>query len=258
MDIKKIQTELKDRVAKGLNFGIEATEEVLRPSSPIYNDFILLKSKYNDLMHVSAMNTLPYEQIELGLDRLRNNLLRIIDQLEEGVMEREEVSSNLKVQSLPTRRTNFFKLLDIHFRNLEKIRYIVKYSEGEEEVSTGREAIAAFYRSDRHHLRHKETTEEVIEYYRDFFSSDIGTMEVYFKNIDHMLAYVLADPVEQGFFMDTLQSLFSRFELAYLFYYVLTDLDPEFSEAVRKAGLLTEKLQPILIQPTHWDYWQAR
>jgi hypothetical protein len=104
MDIQRIQTELKDRVAKGLNFGIEATEEVLRPSSPVYNDFILLKSKYNDLMHVSAMNTLPYEQIELGLDRLRNNLLRIIDQLEEGVMERQEVSADLKVQSLPTRR----------------------------------------------------------------------------------------------------------------------------------------------------------
>ena len=62
-----IQSDLKNRIAKGLNFGIEAVEEVLDPTSSIYNDFVLLQSKYNDLMYISSMNTLPYEQIEIGM-----------------------------------------------------------------------------------------------------------------------------------------------------------------------------------------------
>jgi len=84
MDVAQIKLELKTRIAKGLNFGIEGFEEVVNASSNLYNDFILLKSKYNDLMYLSSMNTLPYDQIELGLNRLRSSLLGLIDHLEES------------------------------------------------------------------------------------------------------------------------------------------------------------------------------
>ena len=128
MDIKEIKATLKSRIAKGLNFGIEAMEEILDPASGIYDDYILLQSKYNDLMYISTMNTLPYEQIEIGLDRLRSNLLGLVSRLDAGSLKKQQVDAGMKVQALPTRRTNFFKLLDIHFRNLDGIQYVEIYS----------------------------------------------------------------------------------------------------------------------------------
>ena len=53
LQIQNIKTQLKERVAKGLNFGIEGVEEVLDPSAAAFNDYVLLKSKYNDLMYMT-------------------------------------------------------------------------------------------------------------------------------------------------------------------------------------------------------------
>ena len=58
MDLENVKNELKSRVAKGLNFGVEAVEEVLQSSSDLYNQFVLLKSKYNDMLYMSSLNTL--------------------------------------------------------------------------------------------------------------------------------------------------------------------------------------------------------
>ena len=55
MDVTPIKKELKGRVAKGLNFGVEAVDEVLQADSELYNQFILLKSQYNDLMYLSTI-----------------------------------------------------------------------------------------------------------------------------------------------------------------------------------------------------------
>ena len=54
MDLDNVKEELKSRIAKGLNFGVEAVEEVLQSDSDLYNPFILLKSKYNDLLYKSS------------------------------------------------------------------------------------------------------------------------------------------------------------------------------------------------------------
>jgi hypothetical protein len=258
MELQKIQTELKARVAKGLNFGIEGLEDVLDPASGSYNDFILLKSKYNDLMYISSMNTLPYEQIEIGMDRLRGNALILIDKLEEDELKGKSVKSDLKVQALPTRRTNFFKLLDIHFQNLAAVRYMETFGENED-LYEGREAIFKWYQLHRRGLRNKATRKdgagvsEVRQYFSDYFRNEAGLLEVYFKNIKHLIAYALESEIEQAFFLDTLQSLFSRYEIAMIFYYVLSDIDPVFSDLARKSHLLEEVDRNILIEPEHWE-----
>ncbi|PHN04261.1 putative phage abortive infection protein [Flavilitoribacter nigricans] len=245
MSKTSIQADLKGRIAKGLNFGIEAVEEVLSSDSPIYNDFVLLKSKYNDLMYLSSLNTLPYEQIEIGMDRLRNTLLAIIDRMDESSIGKEEIDPDLKIQALPARRSNFFKLLDIHFKNLEAIEYVEVYAE-QESKEVGREAIFRFYNMHRRTLQHQEKLngpegpDVLRDYFFKYFQNETGEMEVYFKNIKHLLRYALASEIERQFFLDTIKSLFSKFELATIHYYAMSRIDPEFSQLVEKSELLNE------------------
>lgn len=259
MDLNDIQSELKSRVAKGLNFGIEALEEVLVPSSDLYNEYILLKSKYNDLMYVSSLNTLPYEQIEIGLNRLRSHVLAIIDKLDTDGLKQQEVGSELKIKALPTRRANFFKLLDIHFHNLEAIRFIEADGETENIIS-GREAVFNIYWMNRHKFSRREDIQGqaglgiLRAHFLELFSSESGMLEVYFKNIKHLLAYSLDSEVERQFFLDTVKSLFSRFELALIFYYALCGIDTEFEGLVKKARLMEGMDAEELIVKEHLKY----
>ncbi len=259
MEITDIKTDLKQRIAQGLNFGFEAVEDVLDQVADIYNDFILLKSKYNDLMYLSTLNTMPYEQIEIGQDRLRNSLLGLIDRLASSSLKKQEVNIDLKVQALPTRRTNFFKLLDIHFRNLEVIN-IVEISSDMSEKTTGREGIFKIYRMHRRQcqsfkeLPEKESWEKTQEYFYKFFIGEIGLFEVYFKNIKHMMSYVMESEIERQFFLNTLRSLFSKFELWTIFYYALSGVDAEFKELVLKCNMVDASIKPYLIQEGHFEY----
>lgn len=260
MQANDVILQLKERVSKGLNFGIEAVEEVIDPSSAGYNDFVLLKSKYNDLMYLSSINTMPYEQIEIGLDRLRTNLLGLINNLGSSGLKKQQVEADLKVQALPTRRTNFFKLLDIHFQNLEAIDY-VEVSGSEETRKTGREGIFYIYQMNKRRLKNQavedpaKDLENVQAYFKNLFGNDTGILEVYFKNIRHILAYIQESEMERAFFLDTAKSLFSRFELGMVFYYAFCGIDPGFRELVKKSNLIDESLVPVLIRPEHFERW---
>ncbi|MCB0527674.1 MAG: putative phage abortive infection protein [Saprospiraceae bacterium] len=259
MQSKDLKHELKERVAKGLNFGIDAVEEVIDRNSDLFNEFVLLKSKYNDLMYMSSLNTLAYEQIELGLDRLRNNLLGIIDRLEEESLSKQQVETDLKIQALPTRRTNFFKLLDIHFQNLEAIAYIEIYNDGEKK-ETGRKAVFNYYQGHKRRLNTQVSAatdgaiDFVKEYFSSFFGNDGGDWEIYFKNIGHMVAYVMESDVEAQFFMNTLRSLFSRYEQATIYYYALSGVNPEFSALVGKSKLIDPGIRSILLSEAHYGH----
>jgi hypothetical protein len=259
MEITDIKTDLKQRIAQGLNFGFEAVEDVLDQMADIYNDFILLKSKYNDLMYLSTLNTMPYEQIEIGQDRLRNSLLGLIDRLAMASLKKQEVNPDLKVQALPTRRTNFFKLLDIHFQNLEMIN-IVEVSADSSEKTSGREGIFKIYRMHRRQCQSfgsmpaDESWEKTQAYFNKFFTGEIGLFEVYFKNIKHMMSYVMESEIERQFFLNTLRSMFSKFELWTIFYYSLSGVDAEFKDLVLKCSLVDAAVKPFLIQEGHFAY----
>ncbi len=260
METNDVILQLKERVSKGLNFGIEAVEEVIDPSSAGYNDFVLLKSKYNDLMYLSSINTMPYEQIEIGLDRLRTNLLGLINNLGSSGLKKQQVEADMKVQALPTRRTNFFKLLDIHFQNLEEIAY-TEVSGNEETRRTGREGVYYIHQMNKRRLKNQTAADPagdlvmVNDYFKNLFTTDTGILEVYFKNIRHILAYIQESEIERAFFLDTAKSLFSRFEMGMIFYYALCGIDPEFKALVKKSNLIDSSLKPVLIRPEHFDFW---
>lgn len=258
MQLKEIKSKLKDHVAKGLNFGIESVDELINESSPLYNDYILLKSQYNDLMHLSSINTLPYEQIEIGLNRLRKNLLGIIDKLESGHLQKEELNTSLKIQALPTRRTNFFKLLDIHFKNLQDI-HVDEIIGDQTNRIIGREAVFYMSRmfrnrfSKREEAKGKAGVEFLQKEFYDYFKYENGMWEIYFKNIKHLIHYTLDSEIEQSFFLHTLKSLFSRYELVMCFYYTLSAIDPEMNKLVLSAQLIDPSVRDFLIDKSHYD-----
>lgn len=254
MNIENIRTQLKERVAKGLNFGIEGVEEVLDPSADTFNDYVLLKSKYNDLMYMSSVNTLPYEQIELALNRLRSSVIELIDRIDQHELKAERLEKELRVNALPTRRENFFRLLDIHFRNLDAICYTEIYSDRGEKHYRAREGVYEFYKAHQRRLKRGDEVEKpeaVRQYFQEYFSHENGAFEVYFNNIKHLLNYAMESEVEQRFFLDTLQSLFSRYELAMVFYYALSGIDPAFSDAVVNSKIMPDDIQKTLMAPGH-------
>lgn len=257
MDLRKLKVTLKTRVAKGLNYGIEAVEEVLDPAGQMYDDFVAIQSKYNDLMYVSGMNMLPYEQIAVGQDRLRAVLLSFISGLDENCLKKEEVTAGIKDSALPTRRSNFFQLVEIHFRNLDAVKYVEVFG-GTESVQTGREALFCWYRTHRRKFRNDEEVqgtegkELVKDYFAEYFQNEKGTIEVYFKNIKHMMAYALESELEQAFFLNTLRSLFSRYELAMIFYFAFSEVEPGFKDLVKRVQLMEEEVKEVLILPSHF------
>lgn len=259
MELASVKKELKARVAKGLNFGVEAVDEVLQADSDLYNQFILLKSKYNDLMYMSTINTLPYEQIALGLDRLRNHLISIIDEIDNNHLGKTKVEQKFNINALPTRRANFFKLLDIHYLNLEAITYAEIIGSDEVNKRTGREAVFEIFQGHRRRFRNREDlageagTAIIRSHFATVFGNEKGILEVYFKNIKHLLEYALASEVEQDFFLATLRSLFSRFEQALIFYYSHCGIDPEFRALVNQGQLIERNVSAILIREEDLD-----
>jgi len=257
MDLRKLKVTLKTRVAKGLNYGIEAVEEVLDPAGKMYDEFVAIQSRYNDLMYVSGMNMLPYEQIAVGQDKLRGVLLSFISGLDENSLKQEEVTAGIKDSALPTRRSNFFQLVDIHFRNLDAVKYVEVFG-GVESVQTGREALFSWYRTHRRKFRNDEEIqgpkgiELVKNYFADYFQNEKGTIEVYFKNIKHMMAYALESELEQAFFLNTLRSLFSRYELAMIFYFAFSEVEPGFKDLVGRVQLMELEVSEVLILPSHF------
>ena len=78
-------------------------------------------------------------------------------------------------------------------------------------------------------------------------------LEVYFKNVKHLLSYILDSEIEQQFFLNTLRSLFSRFELAFTFYYALSEVDPEFRKILKNSRMVDEALRKVLIRENHFE-----
>ncbi len=266
-NIQDTKRELKDRMARGLNYGIEALEEVLLGDTDLANEFVLYKSKYNDLMHLSGLNTLPYREIELGLDRLRHSLLTLVDRLEVKDIEQEEVKTALTNKALPHRRVNFFSLIDVHYRNLDAINYSIQMYNSERQAYDvdkyfGRDAVFRINGMIRRQYRGKvkeeeDSGEKMLTYFKEYFENEAGLMEVYLKNIRHLISYSLATEIDKAFFLETLSSLLSRYELVLIFYYAVSTETAEGRALFRQAGLWDEHLSSYLIRPAHYNWYDT-
>ncbi len=261
MAAQETKTELKDRVAKGLSYGMEALEEVLLADSKLYNDLILLKSKYADLLHLSALQTIPYADLEVGMDRLRHSLLQFIDRLEEGDLKKAHVEQGLKNTSPPNVRGNFFSLISIYRENLEAITYEEQYygsgsSNLETRVYKGRAAIGNIFQNLVRYARQQDVTsqEAVEDHFSTYFRRDFGPIEVYLKSVKHLIYYIHPLEFDRSFYLTTFQSLLSRFELGLLFYHLLVEKDEQFLQMINELGVFEGPLAEVLIHKDHLDW----
>jgi len=258
-----LKSKLKERIALGLNHGLQSVEEVLKPESPLYNELITYKSQYNDLNRIASQNLIRYEQIEIGLNKIRSGLLGLIDRIEEQEFKGGDTAlPQLKNNELQFRKNNFFQLLEIHYNNLENVN-IVMTSYGSQDskdiVRTGRDAIhyiyTKFFKYGFNNPRHdeKELVKDIRAYSRHFYITLFHRMEVYMKTIKFILTYILEEEMEQAFFLDVFKSILSSYEQVSIFYYALSDIDPEFDEVLKKADLLGPSLIDLVVKKEHLE-----
>ncbi len=257
MDLISIRKEMKERMALGLNYGIQAVEEIIAPESIHSNEIINYKSQYNDLNRIASQNILDYAQIEMGLNKIRMGLIDLIDRLEmEDLRDRQELPE-VQNRDLQYRKNNFFQLLDIHFVNLNQIKVELTYSAGsakEIDLKTGREAMDYIY---DHYMRFPVKDrkldivgQSVINYVQDFFEK-YTRLEVYMKTVGFILEYIKEDKVEQHFFKGVFKSILSTPEMVLIFYCALSDTIPGFKKTISSSGFIDETIQPFLMSKDH-------
>jgi hypothetical protein len=260
MDLSFIKKELKERMALGLNYGIQAVEEIIAAESIHANEIVNYKSQYNDLNRIASQNILDYAQIEMGLNKIRMGLLDLIDRLEVEDLTDQQELPEVQNRDLQYRKNNFFQLLDIHFANLEQVKLEITYSAGptkEIEVKTGREAMDYIY---DHYVRFpvKDRKLDVsgqagIDYIRNFFKK-YTKLEVYMKTVGFIIDYIREDPVEQHFFKGVFKSILSTPEVALIFYCAAADVIPGFKKTITESGLIDDAIRAHLLQEDHFTW----
>ena len=68
-----------------------------------------------------------------------------------------------------------------------------------------------------------------------------------------MIRYATNSEIDQSFFLDTLSTIFSRYELVMLFYYSLSDIDPEVKSLIKKSGLIYPSIKDLLFEEVHFE-----
>ncbi|MEM9919678.1 MAG: hypothetical protein AAF990_16395 [Bacteroidota bacterium] len=255
MDIPQIKSKLKERLALGINYGLKAAEEFITPASPLRNDLIQLKSQYNDLNIVVNQGTLGYEQIELGLNKIRRALLSLIDRIEAGDSTHKEQLPKLQNNALQHRKQNFFEILRIHFENTQNIKVtLASYSEQPEEQN-GREAIAFLYKEIFRYTFRKEhqsnAKADIQAYSKNFFQRRYPMLEVYMKTVGFIIRYILDEEMEQTFYIGVLQSVLSKVEMGLIAYYGISGIEEDYLSLLSRSKLLDSMKPEDFVLPTH-------
>lgn len=249
----EIQTKLKERLALGINYGLKSLEEVVSPSSSLWDEVVAFKSRYNELNRIVSHSLIPYEQLEIGLNKIRLGLIDVINKLSEADLKEREELPDLKNNELQFRKNSFFQLLDIHFKNLSTVA--ITYHGGvdyKEEVKYGRAAISEIYDNFKYAFTDTKGG-EIIAFTSQYLARQRPRLEVYMKTVEFILRYIMEEELEQSFFLNVLLSILSTHELLLIFYYALSDIDDDFSTILVEAKIFDDKLKKRLIQEAHYD-----
>lgn len=257
MEINELRSKLKDRLALGLNYGIQSLEEALDKSSMLKNEMVTFRSQYNDLNRIATQGILGYEQVEMGYNKLRMGLLELIDKMEGSDLTDQQKLPKVQNKDLQHRKENFFELLNLHLRNLEAIRVQIQsgsYEKEAVEFRSGREAIAFIF-SDIFKYQFKRQQQkpmlDIKAYSSLFFEKYYPSLEVYMKTLSFILHYIEEEEVEQSFFNGVVRSLLSNNEVALMVYYALSGIEPSFPALLTASEILEERHLEMLLDREH-------
>jgi hypothetical protein len=255
MELNKLKIQLKERIAMGLNVGLKSLSEALNHNSTYYNDLLTFKGKFNDLK--ASQMLMDYSQSEIGFTQIRVGLFALIDKFTESDVNTDDNLSAPKNNELQYRKNNFFRLLELHINNMEKI-YIDYGTSSEPNVITGRGAIHSIYADSfiynftEPRSNEKYKVGDIVDFSKHFFSVRMKMLEVYFNTIQFILKYINEEEMEQEFFMGVVRSILSSSEKVCLFYYAISGLDESFKEILIESKLLDESIKYTLLEEEHY------
>lgn len=255
MELNELKIQLKERIAMGLNVGLKSLSEALSRNSIYYNDLLTFKGKFNDLK--SSQMLMDYSQSEIGFNQIRVGLFSLIDKLTAVDVNINDNLPAPKNNELQHRKNNFFRLLELHIDNLEKI--VIDYGDSSHpDIASGRVAIHRIYTdSFNYNFKQPRRVEkykigDIVDFSRHFFSSRAKTLEVYFNTIQFILNYINEEEMEQEFFMGVIRSILSSSEKACILYYAISGLDESFREILIKSKLLDKSIEKSLLEDGHY------
>ncbi|MEM6298794.1 MAG: hypothetical protein AAF740_08925, partial [Bacteroidota bacterium] len=80
LSIDQLKAELKERVADGNNFCIQALMKVLKKrESQCYDDFIMLRARHKSIQSIPTQSTVDFESLERKSAEISRGLLILID-----------------------------------------------------------------------------------------------------------------------------------------------------------------------------------
>jgi hypothetical protein len=262
MDQKTFKRELKQRIILGLNYGLQAIGEVLNEESLLMKEFIGFQSQYNDLSRMASQNKLAYSEVEVGFNKIRMGLIDIIDRMEARDTTQEETLPELKNNELQFRKSNFFELLDIHYSNLANVTLVMQYSYSDEKGKDeyrGIDAIRKIYIEFFEYGFKDQASfganvpKEIPDFAFEFFDSKFPRLDPYMKTLKFILEYIVEEELEQSFFLGITKSVVSTYESLLIFYYALSNIEPDFGKLLLDTDFFEERLQTKLIHKDHYN-----
>ncbi|HFA50745.1 MAG TPA: hypothetical protein ENJ95_17190 [Bacteroidetes bacterium] len=260
MELSDIKIKLKDRLSLGLNYGLQSVEEALAGQSILKDDIVTYKSQYNDLNKIASQGILGYEQVEIGYNKIRQGLIRMIDKIESADLANHKALPKVQNNELQNRKENFFELLKIHFTNLENIRVVLQTSydgQYKDDIRKGREAVSFLYKDVFKYAfeqpRRGEEVSDIAAYAKGFFENKYPRMEAYMNTLGFILKYISEAEVDQGFFFGVVSSILSSDEKAMLLYFALGSPDPGFKQLLTESDIISERIKNRLLKEEHFD-----
>ncbi len=260
MELVEIKLKLKERLALGLNYGLQSIEETLVNTSVLKNEIITFKSQFNDLNRIASQGILGYEQVEIGYNKIRQALLGLIDKMENADVGNKKDLPKVQNNELQNRKENFFELLKIHFTNLENVAVKLQTSFGNEyreDVRTGRDAILFLFndifRYNFTQPRRGDDVSDISAYSKEFFEIKYPRMEAYMNTLGFILKYISEAEIDQGFFFGVVNSILSSAEKTMLAYFAIGNIDPGFKDLLMDSKIINEGLKKKLIKEEHYD-----
>ena len=249
MEIADLKRKLKERIALGLNYGLKAVGEIINNDSLLAEELLHFKSQFNDLNRLASHNQLPYEQIEIGYNKIRLGLIDIIQKMEAADTIQHQKLPKLKNTELQFRKNNFFQLLEIHLNNLEAINVVLVSDTSMGTNKNERIGRAAFDYIYKEYFSYslinprrgdEELAADVAAYSNLFFAKKFISFEAYMNTVKFIIEYILEEELEQDFFLGVLFSILSRAEKALIFYYTIANIDEEFPSILLASGMFEQ------------------
>lgn len=186
--LKKLQAKLKIKAAEDLELVLDDLLSLLHPTSPLMNEWVQVKGRYSQVESETVKGILSYDQRTLQLNRIRENLLELLDRIAIADLNREhsaevaEYLDQFAENSTPLTESKSAETAPSELSEIKKITL----DDLEILTETHRSTLTCFpkvYRSARSVLVRGNKSDERIAPYFQTITKNLETLEKFVKLI---------------------------------------------------------------------------